>query len=177
VRRIGVLLATTADDVEHQAWVGAFLRALAPLGWVVGRNVTSAGQQSMPPNFADTWRNWLRSRPTSSWPPAPRQWALQASRTVPIVFTVLEEPVSNGFVESLARPGGNATSFMILTAVLLRADEIIKRAGLQEGCFQPEYCCCALNRSNPANDRSRCVTLFPTRLTNSASPAHPTLAR
>jgi hypothetical protein len=98
---------------------------------------------------------------------------------VPIVFTVLEEPVSNGFVESLARPGGNATGFVILTAVLLRADEIIERAGLQEGYldFQPEYCCRALNRSNAANGRSRCVTLFPTCLTNSASPAHPTLAR
>src|SRR6478752_7064255 len=39
MRRIGILLATTADDVEFQAWVGAFMQALALLGWTIGRNV------------------------------------------------------------------------------------------------------------------------------------------
>ena len=61
VRRIGILLATTADDAEFQAWVGAFLQALALLGSL-----------PMPSKFADTQRNWPRSRLTSSWPMAPR---------------------------------------------------------------------------------------------------------
>ena len=68
----------------------------------------------MPPKFADTRRNWPRSRPTSSWPLARSTVGplLQATRTVPIVFPVVVDPVGAGFVDSLARPGGNATGFM-----------------------------------------------------------------
>ena len=76
---------------------------------------TPAGPRPMPTTFADTRRNWSRSRPTSSWPMAARPSAplLQATRTVPIVFPVVADPVGAGFVESLARPGGNVTGFMI----------------------------------------------------------------
>ena len=75
---------------------------------------TPAGPRPMPPRFADTRRNWPRSRRTSSWPMAPRPVGplLQATRTVPIVFPVVVDPVGAGFVDSLARPGGNATGFM-----------------------------------------------------------------
>ena len=68
----------------------------------------------MPPTFADTRRNWSRSRRTSSWPLAASTVGplLQATRTVPIVFAVVADPVGAGFVDSLARPGGNATGFM-----------------------------------------------------------------
>ena len=68
----------------------------------------------MPPKFADTRRNWPRSRRTSSWPLAASTVGplLQATRTVPIVFPVVVDPVGAGFVDSLARPGGNATGFM-----------------------------------------------------------------
>ena len=68
----------------------------------------------MPTTFASTRRNWSRSRRTSSWPLAASTVAplLQATRTVPIVFVIVADPVGAGFVESLARPGGNATGFM-----------------------------------------------------------------
>ena len=75
---------------------------------------TPAGPRPMPPRFADTRRNWPRSRPTSSWPLAATTVGplLQATRTVPIVFPIVVDPVGAGFVDSLARPGGNATGFM-----------------------------------------------------------------
>ena len=75
---------------------------------------TPAGPRPMPPKFADTRRNWPRSRRTSSWPHGGSTVGplLQATRTVPIVFAVVADPVGAGFVDSLARPGGNATGFM-----------------------------------------------------------------
>jgi ABC-type uncharacterized transport system substrate-binding protein len=74
----------------------------------------SAGARASPSKFADTQQTWLRSRPTSSWLLAVRpRPLLQATRTVPIVFVQVAEPVGAGFVETLARPGGNATGFML----------------------------------------------------------------
>ena len=68
----------------------------------------------MPTTFADTRPNWPRSRRTSSWlrtGTATVAPLLQATRTVPIVFVIVIDPVGAGFVASLARPGGNATGF------------------------------------------------------------------
>jgi hypothetical protein len=72
MRRIGLLLPAAADDAEFQARVGAFLQALALLGWSIGRNVRidTRWPAPMPPTFADTRGNWPRSRRTSSWPMA-----------------------------------------------------------------------------------------------------------
>ena len=115
MRRIGVLMTLAADDPEGQARLAAFLQGLQELGWTDGRNVRidTAGARAMPTAFADTRRNWSRSRRTSSWPLARRPWRplLQATRTVPIVFVHVADPVGAGFVDSLARPGGNATGF------------------------------------------------------------------
>ncbi len=68
----------------------------------------------MPTTFADRRRNWPRSRPTSFLAHGAAAVAplLQATRTVPIVFPIVIDPVGSGFVASLARPGGNATGFM-----------------------------------------------------------------
>ena len=63
--------------------------------------------------LANTQRNWSHSRPTSSCAVAAAVGPLlQATRTVPIVFAIVPDPVGSGFVESLARPGGNATGFV-----------------------------------------------------------------
>ena len=77
---------------------------------------TRAGPRPSPTTFAGTRRNWPRSRRTSSWlvlGTATVAPLLQATRTVPIVFTVVIDPVGAGFVDSLARPGGNATGFTV----------------------------------------------------------------
>jgi putative tryptophan/tyrosine transport system substrate-binding protein len=65
VRWIGVLLPAGADDSQFQTWVGAFLQALALLGWTIERNVRIDTREPMPTPFADTRRNWPRSRRTS----------------------------------------------------------------------------------------------------------------
>jgi putative ABC transport system substrate-binding protein len=116
LRRIGILLSATADDAEFQAWVGAFLQALALLGWTIGRNVridthwatANAGEiRRHAAELVALAPDVILAHGASTVGPL-----LQATRTVPIVFPVVGDPVAAGFVESLARPGGNATGFM-----------------------------------------------------------------
>ncbi|MFZ1186832.1 MAG: ABC transporter substrate binding protein, partial [Pseudolabrys sp.] len=104
MRRIGILLATTADDVEFQAWVGAFLQALALLGWTIGRNVRIDTRWAGA-NAAEIRRHaaeLVALAPdvilaTGSSTVGP---LLQATRTVPIVFVGVPDPVGAGFVET-----------------------------------------------------------------------------
>jgi putative tryptophan/tyrosine transport system substrate-binding protein len=115
-RRIGVLLPATADDAEFQARVGAFLQGLQQSGWSIGRNVRIDTRWATA-NAADIRRHAaelaalapdvILAHGTSTVGPL-----LQATRTVPIVFPVASDPVGAGFVDSLARPGGNAAGFM-----------------------------------------------------------------
>jgi putative tryptophan/tyrosine transport system substrate-binding protein len=74
-----------------------------------GSNI--AGAQAISIAFADTLRSWSRFRRMSSWLQAGQSWFQQASRTVPIVFVNTIDPVGGGWVESLSRPGTNATGF------------------------------------------------------------------
>jgi putative tryptophan/tyrosine transport system substrate-binding protein len=116
VRRIGIILPAAADDPAFQAWVGAFLQALALLGWTIGRNVRIDTRWATA-NAAEIRRHAaelvalapdvILASGTSTVGPL-----LQATRTVPIVFPNIGDPVGAGFVDSLARPGGNATGFM-----------------------------------------------------------------
>jgi putative ABC transport system substrate-binding protein len=115
VRRIGVLEGLTENDPERQARNAAFMQGLRQLGWIEGRNVRIEHRWSA--LDADRIRKYaaelLALAPevilvTGSAALGP---LLQATRTVPIVFTIVPDPVGAGFVDSLARPGGNATGF------------------------------------------------------------------
>jgi len=117
MRRIGILLPATANDAQYQARVGAFLQALALLGWIVSRNMqidirwASANASEIRRHAAELAAlkpDVILATGDSTMPPL-----LEATRTVPIVFPVFVDPVANGYVASLARPGGNATGFMI----------------------------------------------------------------
>ena len=118
MRRIGVLMASAADDSESQARIAAFLQGLAQLGWTDGRNVR------IDTRWATTNADDLRRHAAELAALAPDVILsatgtatvaplLQATRTVPIVFTIVIDPVGSGFVASLARPGGNATGFLM----------------------------------------------------------------
>ena len=116
MRRIGVLVASPADDAEGQARVAAFKEGLAQLGWTEGRNVR------IDTRWATTNADNLRKHAAELAASTPDVLVgasgtttvaalLQATRTVPIVFAIVIDPVGAGFVASLARPGGNATGF------------------------------------------------------------------
>ena len=116
MRRIGVLQTAAADDPQFQTWIGAFLQALALSGWTIGRNVRIDTRWATA-NAADIRRHaaeLVALAPDVILAPGGSTVAplLQATRTVPIVFPAVVDPVGAGFVDSLARPGGNVTGFM-----------------------------------------------------------------
>jgi putative tryptophan/tyrosine transport system substrate-binding protein len=116
MRRIGILLPAAADDAAWQARVGAFHQGLGQLGWNIGRNLqidtrwatsNAAELRRQAAELAALAPDVILAGGSSSLGPL-----LQATRTVPIVFTLVVDPVGTGLVDSLARPGGNATGFM-----------------------------------------------------------------
>jgi len=112
LRRIGVLVNLAADDPETQARVGAFVQGLQEAGWVIGRNVRI--DYRLAPNADQLAAELLALGPDvvlANSNPCVQQ-LLQATRVVPIVFVAVTDPVASGVVESLARPGGNATGFV-----------------------------------------------------------------
>jgi len=116
MRRIGVLMNLAADDAEGEARIAGFLQGLQQLGWTDGGNVRidyrwAAGDTG---RFQRSAEELLALAPDVILASAsPSVQALQrATRTVPIVFVQVSDPVASGFVQSLARPGGNTTGFM-----------------------------------------------------------------
>jgi putative tryptophan/tyrosine transport system substrate-binding protein len=116
MRRVGLLLPAAADDSEFQARVGAFLQGLQQSGWTIGRNVRIDTRWATT-NAADIRRHAAELAALApdvilTHGASTVGAMLQATRTVPIVFPVAGDPVAAGFVDSLGRPGGNATGFM-----------------------------------------------------------------
>jgi ABC-type uncharacterized transport system substrate-binding protein len=115
VRNIGILLGVAADDPQGKAIITALLQGLREFGWVDGRNVAIHYRGASNPDDLRKYAMELAALApdvmvatggTSAGP------LLQASKTVPIVFANVPDPVGSGFIESLSRPGGNATGFV-----------------------------------------------------------------
>ena len=117
MRRIGVLMNLATDDPEAQARLAAFLQSLQEAGWTVGRNAQidihwgAADAEQIRNQAIDMVARApdviLASSPLVLVP------LRDATRTIPIVFTAVSDPVAAGFVAGLARPGGNATGFTV----------------------------------------------------------------
>ena len=116
MRRIGVLMHTAADEPESQARLAAFMQGLQELGWGVGRNLRIDYRWSV----GDAARLYKDAAELVALAPevilggvgATAAAIQRASRTVPVVMAQGIDPVGNGYIESLARPGGNITGFI-----------------------------------------------------------------
>ena len=120
--RVGVLMGWSENDPEYPSWIAAFVQALAQLGWSDGRNVRidvrwTHGEvdraRALAKELVELQPNVILAGTT------PATAALQrATRTIPIVFVVVSDPVGAGFVDSLPRPGGNITGFINIEAAM-----------------------------------------------------------
>jgi putative ABC transport system substrate-binding protein len=117
MRRIGVLINFASDDAEGQARLTAFREGLRQLGWTEGGNVRidTRWVAGNPDRYRQYAAELLALAPDVILAISSAALAslLQATRTVPIVFTTVADPVGAGYVDSLARPGGNATGFVV----------------------------------------------------------------
>jgi putative ABC transport system substrate-binding protein len=116
MRRIGVLIGLAANDAQGQAALAALLQAFAQLGWVDGRNVKidyrwGGGNADEARKYAAELVG-LGPEVMMATGGASVGALLQASKTIPVVFANVPDPVGSGFVESLSRPGGSATGFV-----------------------------------------------------------------
>jgi putative ABC transport system substrate-binding protein len=116
MRRIGALMAVAENDPEAQPWVKAFHQGLEKLGWTVGRNLQidyrwTAGDVKRARTLAT---ELIALKPDVLLAGnTPTLTALhQETRTIPIVFVLVSDPIGGGFVTNLAHPGGNVTGFI-----------------------------------------------------------------
>jgi putative ABC transport system substrate-binding protein len=117
MRRIGVLTAYSESDPEAQARVGAFREGLQKLGWTEGRNIridtrwVTPGDAELRRRFAKELVALQPDLILSHGSPNTATF-LQQTRTIPIVFAAVSDPLGQGFVASFSKPGGNVTGFM-----------------------------------------------------------------
>ena len=116
VRRIGVLMSYAESDSDAQAWYAAFREGLQKLGWTEGHNAQIDTRWATPDD-AESMQRFAKElvalQPDlllSSTTPTTSA-LLQQTRTIPIVFAIVADPIGSGFVASFARPGGNVTGF------------------------------------------------------------------
>jgi putative ABC transport system substrate-binding protein len=117
MRRIGVLQSTAVDDPQDLIRLAAFAQSLQELGWTIGRNLRIDHRWGTG-DPDDARKNAVDLAALSpdiivASGPFALAAAQQTTRNVPIVFVDIVDPVSAGFVESLSRPGGNSTGFLM----------------------------------------------------------------
>ena len=123
VRRLGVLMSWPEDDLITRASVTAFAQALGRFGWVEGKSIRidyrfAAGDPTLYKTYAAELVGLAPDAILAG--PTPAVAALrEQTRTIPIVFVLVVDPVALGFVQSFARPGGNITGFSSFDAPMM----------------------------------------------------------
>jgi putative ABC transport system substrate-binding protein len=117
MRRIGILTGIAGEDAQTKVRVTAFLQELQKFGWTEGRNLR-VDLRAGAGNVADTRKYAIELVALApdvilASGATPVALLLEATRTVPIVFTIVVDPMGAGFIEKLSRPGGNATGYMM----------------------------------------------------------------
>jgi putative ABC transport system substrate-binding protein len=153
MRRIGVLMVHAESDPEFRDYFDAFREGLQARGWIEGRNIhidTRWGALDDAMLRQRSAKELIGLQPdlivTQNTPPTASM--LQETRTIPIIFVIVADPVGSGFVESLARPGGNATGFTIMEPTLAGKwvellKEIAPRVSRATMLFNPATAPCA----------------------------------
>jgi putative ABC transport system substrate-binding protein len=123
LRRLGVLMGFSENDPFARRMVSSFAQALAGFGWVEGKNIRidyrfAAGDPTLFKTYAAELVGLMPEAILASTPPAVAALREQ-THTIPIVFVLVVDPVGMGFVQSLARPGGNLTGFSVYDAPLV----------------------------------------------------------
>ena len=122
MRRIGVLMAVPESDREYQAFLAAFREGLQTLGWTEGRNIRidtrwaaldAEAMQRFAKELVALQPDLIVSQSTPT-----TASLLQQTRTIPIIFALVIDPIGSGFVASLPRPGGNVTGFIAMEGSL-----------------------------------------------------------
>jgi putative ABC transport system substrate-binding protein len=124
LRRIGVLMGFAENDPEARLWIVRFTQGLSELGWVVGRNLRmdirweADGSIDQMRIFARELVNLQPDVILSSTTPA-TDALHRETRTIPVVFVIVSDPIGSGLIASLPRPGGNLTGFMFQEPVMV----------------------------------------------------------
>jgi putative tryptophan/tyrosine transport system substrate-binding protein len=163
MRRIGVLMAIAESDMEGQAFVAAFREELEKLGWAEGRNIRIDTRWTTPnvelmQRFAKELVALQPHLVLSSSTPLTAV-LLQLTRSIPIIFANVGDPVGSGFVASFNRPGGNATGFIVVEPTMASKwlellKEIAPRVNRVAMLFNPATATYAEYYLNPFNDVS-----------------------
>jgi putative tryptophan/tyrosine transport system substrate-binding protein len=147
VRRIGVLMSVPENDPEAQAWLGMFSEGLQQLGWTAGRNIRldyrwaapfdAESRQRVGKELVALQPELILTQNTVS-----TASILQETRSIPIIFANVVDPIGSGFVASLARPGGNVTGFTLVESSIVGKwlellKEIAPRVNRVAFLFQP----------------------------------------
>ena len=133
MRRIGILTGIAGEDAQTKVRVTAFLQELQKFGWTEGRNLR-VDLRAGAGDVADTRKYAIELVALApdvilASGATPVALLLEATRTVPIVFTIVVDPMGAGFIEKLSRPGGNATGYMMFDYSLSgKWVELLKRA-------------------------------------------------
>jgi ABC-type uncharacterized transport system substrate-binding protein len=124
MRRIGVLMSVPESDPEAQDWLGAFGEGLQQLGWTAGRNIRldyrwaapfdAESRQRVGKELVALQPDLILTQNTVS-----TASILQETRSIPIIFANVVDPIGSGFVASLARPGGNVTGFTLVESSIV----------------------------------------------------------